>query len=289
MHIGASVGRASLPSQVEAIERYSEHAERLSLDAIELDFSVRGHFPEYAPLPYPREDSPIWSEVSRRLDAFAVAGAHLPYFDLNPLSDDADIAEDAKIQHMDAIERAGDLGLLYAVIHMLGYRAGTDRTNWLPLWVDYLGELSLYAREAGLILCVENTSYGFFLKDLVHVIEEVGSPWLRMTLDTGHALIPGSRTAGLRGCPYEGYESMEAFVRQEHERIYSVHLHDNDGENDQHLVIGDGIGDFSYLRALREVGFAGPWTLEHEIDDWESIVVAVGRLRGLAGAERSST
>ena len=152
---------------------------------------------------------------------------------MNPLSEDPDIAEDARIQHMDAIERAGDLGLLYAVIHMVGYRAGTDRDTWPPLWEDYLGNLSDFARVAGLVLCVENTSYGFFLQDLVRIVDRVHSPWLRITLDTGHALIPGSRTARLTGCPHMGYDSMEAFVRQEHDKIFSLHVHDNDGQTDQ--------------------------------------------------------
>ena len=161
-----------------------DRSKKWGLDAVEIDFSIRGHFPEFAPLPNPAEDRPAWSQLRRHLDGLAIAGAHLPYADMNPLSEDPDIAEDARIQHMDAIERAGDLGLLYAVIHMVGYRAGTDRDTWPPLWEDYLGNLSDFARVTGLVLCVENTSYGFFLQDLVRIVDRVHSPWLRITLDT---------------------------------------------------------------------------------------------------------
>jgi sugar phosphate isomerase/epimerase len=285
MHIGASIGRTALPSQITAFDHYARQIEELGLDAVEIDFSIRGNFPNFAPLPYPGEDVPDWAELRRRIDTLAIAGAHLPYADLNPLSEDEDIAEDARIQHMDAIERAGDLGLLYAVVHMLGYRVNTDRDTWFPLWIDYLGDLSDFARRAGLVLCVENTSYGFFLGDLVRIVNAVHSPWLRITLDTGHALIPGSRTARLVGCPHLGYDSMEAFVRREHDKLFSLHLHDNDGQTDQHLPIGDGVGDFGYLAALHETGFNGPWIMEHIIDDWHSIGRAARRLRNLTRAD----
>lgn len=288
MHIGVSVGRSRLPSQVEALDTYLALVAEHGLDVVELDFSIEGHYPEFAPLPSVKYGGPVWAEVRRRLDAFALGGAHMPYAGLNPLSTDSHAANDARALHLDAIERAGELGLLYVVVHMLGYREGTDRSTWLPLWMDYLGELSLSARRAGVILCVENTSYGFFLKDLVEIVAGVDSPWLRITLDAGHALIPGSRTARLAGSPYEGYASMDAFVRAEWERIFSLHIHDNDGRQDQHLAIGDGIGDFGYLAALRASGFAGPWVLEHYIDGWDSIGMAVERLRRLTDIDNAA-
>ena len=284
MHIGVSVGRTPLPTQIEAIDRYLEYAGPLELDAIELDFSVQGHFPNYAPLPYPWDDAPAWAEARKRLDAFVLAGAHLPFQDTNPFDANESVAQDALFQHVNAIERAGDLGLLYAVIHMLGAPAGAGRETWVPLWTDYLGGLSEFARRAGIILCVENTSHGFFLRDLAQVLRQIDSPWLRMTLDIGHAAVPGSRTAQLTGCAHEGYESMDDFVRREFELIYSLHIHDNDGRSDQHLMLGDGAGDFGYLRTLHALGFAGPWILEHYVEDWARLPTAVGRLRDLVGS-----
>ena len=53
MHIGASIGRTALPSQITAFDRYARQIEEVGLDAVEIDFSIRGHFPEFAPLPNP--------------------------------------------------------------------------------------------------------------------------------------------------------------------------------------------------------------------------------------------
>ena len=78
-----------------------------------------------------------------------------------------------------------------------------------------------------------------------------------------------------------GYDSMEAFVRQEHDKIFSLHVHDNDGQTDQHRPIGEGVGDFGYLTALGEIGIDGPWIMEHIIDDWDSIGLGARRLRDL--------
>ena len=280
MHIGVSVALSSLPSQIEAMDRYVGYAQQLGLDSIEINFEP--HPPErcYAPLPRPWDEDPIWSEVHKRLEHFRLPGAHLPFVDINPLDEDPYIADNAKSRYIKSIERAGRLGLKYGVIHVVGSRPGLDRSNWLPVWIDYLGELSEYARRAGLVLCVENAAHGHFLDDIIHIIRQVDSPWLRMTLDTGHVIVPGSRTAGYKGFAYGTYGSMDTFIRREHDLVYTMHIHDNNGKLDEHLVLGDGVGDFGYLKTLYDLGFDGVWTIEHRIDDdWDSIEVATRRLR----------
>ena len=47
------------------------------------------------------------------------------------------------------------------------------------------------------------------------------------------------------------------------DRIFAVHLHDNDGTSDQHLTPFDGTIDWELvLNKLRENGYVGPTTLE---------------------------
>lgn len=284
MHIGASVSPSFLPDQLQAIERYMEYAGRLRLTSIELDFSIQGHLPEFAALPYPWEETPIWDEVRRQVAYFALPGVHLPYMDINPLSNERKEAEQATFQYVRSIERAGDLGLRYGVIHMVGLRPGTTRETGLPLWVDYMGHMARHAEKAGIILCLENAAYGFYLHDAAYVIRQVNSPWLRMTLDIGHAHLKKSASSGLEGVPYAHYGSMEAFIDQEGELLYTLHIHDNHGAVDDHLVIGEGEGDFSYLKAIRRIGFSGAWTFEHNIfDDWETIGLSHRRLLEIVG------
>lgn len=283
MHIGASVSPSFLPTQLAAIQRYVGIARRLRLTSIEIDFSVKDGYPQYAPLPYPWDETPEWDEIRRLVGEFALPGAHLPFVGLNPLSEDAEEAGRADFEYRASIDRAADLGLRYVVIHAAGHRRGRAGESGLSLWVEYMGRMADYAGRAGIILCLENAASTFRLDDTVHVIRQVRSPWLKMTLDTGHAQFI-LEWEGRRICAYEAYGSLDAFVRQEHDILFTLHIHDNFLQQDDHLVIGAGAGDFTYLRTLYALGFAGAWTFEHNIhDDWESIEIATHRLRALVG------
>ena len=284
MHIGTSVSPSFLPAQIEAIDRYLEYVGRLGLTSIEIDFSIQGTDTPYAPLPHAWEESPVWSEVRRRLAHFALPGAHLPYVGVDALSDDPDMVEMTLRSYRSSIARAGELGCRYAVIHAVANRPASQRRQLLPRWVDHIGEMAECARQAGLILCLENAGYTFFLADTVQVIRAVDSPWLRMTLDTGHAMIRRHSVFGEPICAYEPYESMDEFIRKEHDVLFTLHIHDNFGLADDHLVIGAGTGNLNYLRTLHEMGFDGAWTFEHNIDDdWDSVELATHRLRALLG------
>jgi sugar phosphate isomerase/epimerase len=285
MHIGTSVSPSFLPAQLDAIDRYLPYAERLGLNSIEIDFSIQGTDSPYAPLPHAWEESSLWAEVRRRLTCFELPGAHLPYVGVDALSDDPDVVKATLHAYTRSMTRAGELGCRYAVIHAVATRPSAQRLELLPRWVEHMGEMTECARQAGLILCLENAGYTFFLADTVHVIRAVDSSWLRMTLDTGHAMLRQHVVFGEPVCAFEPYGNMDEFIRREHDLLFTLHIHDNRGLNDDHLVIGEGTGDLSYLRTLRQLEFNGVWTFEHNIDDdWDSVERAVMGLRRVMGA-----
>ncbi len=280
MYIGVSVSPSFLSTQVEAIDCYLEYAGRLGLTSIEIDFSIQGTGSPYAPLPHAWEESPVWDVVRRRLAGFELPGAHLLYVGVDALSDDPEKVKGTLFTYERSIARAGELGCRYAVIHAVTERPVSERATCLPLWVDHLGEMTECACRAGLTLCLENAGFAFFLADAAWIIRQVASPSLRMTLDTGHAMITRHRLVDGPICAHEPYGSMDAFIRREHDLLLTLHIHDNLGLADDHLVIGEGMGDLRYLRVLRELGFSGAWTFEHSIHaDWDSVEVAAGRLR----------
>ena len=66
---------------------------------------------------------------------------------------------------------------------------------------------------------------------------------LRICLDTGHAAI------------FEGAAVADA-VRRIGPMLEAVHIHDNMGKEDEHLIPGDGIIDWDdFAKALKEIGF----------------------------------
>ena len=82
------------------------------------------------------------------------------------------------------------------------------------------------------------------VRDGLRMIEDIGSEQLGILLDTGHAHLNGEDLAetvrSLKGVPLH------------------IHMDDNTGEGDSHLIPGDGaIGFAPFAAALREIGYRG--------------------------------
>lgn len=84
---------------------------------------------------------------------------------------------------------------------------------------------------------------------LVHFVEEVlDTPATGICLDLGHAHLDG--------------DVLDA-IETVSEHLIAVHLHDNRGRNDDHLLPFDGTIDWpAALTTMRKVGFDGPMVLE---------------------------
>ncbi len=80
--------------------------------------------------------------------------------------------------------------------------------------------------------------------DTLRLIEQLGYQNLGVLLDNGHAYVVD--------------ESADDAVRLLGDRLFHVHVDDNDGVRDQHLVPGDGDFDFPpFIAALRAVSYDG--------------------------------
>lgn len=123
--------------------------------------------------------------------------------------------------------------------------------------VKVLGELTAWARDQGVVLCLENLSERD--EDLLGAMKAL--PLLNLTLDVAHAQLLTDQNRSLA--------LMQGFP----ERIRHIHLHDNRGgdspEDDLHLPPGEGDVDFNVIfKELNSIGYDGTMTLElrlHEI------------------------
>ncbi|NMA08625.1 MAG: sugar phosphate isomerase/epimerase [Clostridiales bacterium] len=115
-----------------------------------------------------------------------------------------------------------------------------------------LSQLLDYLKGTELKICLENmprsdlaTSDG-----LLTVIGEFNSPNLGVTLDTGHLNLTGERQ----------YD----FIRACGKHLGALHLADNEGMTDQHLMpFGRGNVDFTaVVRGIREIGYDGLFNYE---------------------------
>jgi len=100
---------------------------------------------------------------------------------------------------------------------------------------------------------VEGKRFGSRVSDLKEIIRSIGSPYLGICFDTGHAnLLAFSSNISIRD------EIIDA-----KEYLWTLHIHDNDGSDDQHLPPGDGNIDWNMVvEALRETDYKGVFMME---------------------------
>ena len=116
-----------------------------------------------------------------------------------------------------------------------------------------LGEILDYVKGSDMVICLENLISADFVNcvdGLMYFIEKFNSDNLGICLDTGHL--------NLRD------RDQVAFIRKAGKRIRALHLADNEGKRDQHLMpYGCGNVDFvSVIKEMKSLGYDGLYNLE---------------------------
>ncbi|MFH1571275.1 MAG: sugar phosphate isomerase/epimerase [Gemmatimonadota bacterium] len=158
---------------------------------------------------------------------------------------------------VDALRRWLDLyaaaGVRAAVLHPSGVPAARETRpagEVLERQVAALGALAAHLAGTDTVICLENVSAAPLAPDLLRLIEAVGSRHLAICLDTGHLHIAGGDQA--------------AFIRAAGAHLKALHIADNEGQTDQHLMPwGRGTVDWpAVVHALRQLPYAGLFNLE---------------------------
>lgn len=127
--------------------------------------------------------------------------------------------------------------------------------------VEALMEIVPRAEALGVKIALENMiekekpRFGSRVTDLIETIEEVGSSYLGVCIDTGHTNL--SMHASKHDI------SLEDEIILAGERLWTLHINDNDGKEDHHWPPGDGNIDWGQvIRGLRKVNYKGVFMTE---------------------------
>jgi sugar phosphate isomerase/epimerase len=147
-----------------------------------------------------------------------------------------------------ALEVAETIPFRYLVQHMTSSRQPVDPRN-LDAAFSSLEHLVLFAKQRGVTIAIENTPGEFSSpQSLAQFVKQTHLNDLRFCFDIGHAHIDDGVASGIE------------FMR---DRIVTVHLHDNHGEKDEHLLPFDGTVDWdAALAALARSPEAPVFVLE---------------------------
>jgi len=179
-------------------------------------------------------------EASRRLldERSLSVFTHGPFFGLDVASLDGHLSKYSIDCIQKGLEVTAALGGSVMVIHTayLPMFSRGGRRHWFRYWGERMPELALRAQAKGITLALENT-WEDRPEVLLHLLEMLPEGAVEICLDTGH-MNAFSRLSVGRWWDVLG------------ERVIALHLHDNDGLSDDHLIPGRGTFDFGTLMRL---------------------------------------
>ncbi len=200
----------------------------------------------------PMLDRPETAErVRRKTAGIEHLWFHAPFAELTPCAIDPLVREVALRRLVQAAEAAKALG-----IHRMVCHGGFIPHVYYPEW--YVEQSVLFWREVlgklppGMVLAVENVMEPS-PETLVQIAAGVDDPRLGLCLDVGHANTCVSETP-----PSEWIAPMAKWLRH-------VHLHNNEGKDDLHRPLGEGIIPMeALLEAVRTLAPEATFTIENQ-------------------------
>ncbi len=234
----------------------------------------------------------FWTEAERELPLakrrIAEAGLEVAVYSIS--NDFIQPAATDRARQLEDLKRGVDIALELGV-GMLRVFSGSARADVSQAegeeWIlEGLAAGAAYAEQNGMTLALENHGKFAGRSDQVRqIIERVGSPALRVNLDTGNFLAVGQD-------PSEAARALADLVDLVHLKDYQpagaverAHVATTPaGERLVGSVIGAGLVDLAAIKGILDgAGYAGWWSLEYE---GSADPLTVGVPRSLAAARR---
>ena len=177
---------------------------------------------------------------------------------------DAKILEEQFVPRMKRLfDLSGALGITKGTFHFwmderyVSHEAASRK-------IELASEMVDSARNAGVILCIENLSERYY--NFMPMFRDV--PDLKMTLDIGHGQLLSRENTSF------------GFIENCFPWIEHVHVHDNRGgtspKDDFHLPLGDGAVDYRRIfTLLKEKGYESTMTMEVNLSAMEKTKDAI--------------
>ncbi len=203
------------------------------------------------------------TEWSQKLaDAGLAVTVHAPFMDLNPGAIDPLIRDMTRRRFDRTLQLAGRLNARKIVFHpgFFRWNYGGNNELWieasLRFWPDFIAQAAALQCPLALENIFEESP-----DTLQTLLDEIDSPWLGHCFDIGHWHLFSK-------------VSLEKWFNALGKHLHHLHLHDNHGDRDAHLAIGEGSVDFAGLYRLLDHQKLYP-TATLEIHNQKSLLRAV--------------
>jgi len=181
---------------------------------------------------------------------------HAPFSDINISSLNKSIRKESIRQVKYAIYAVNEIGGKLLTFHPGRHSAATSksRDDTKKILFESLKEISDYNKDFGVNIALENMPDTFITtmrvsQEVLEVLENENVSGIKHTMDVGHL-----ETNNV---------DIEEYIHNLKDYLIHIHLHDNFGEFDNHLPIGEGNINFSLIfRALEDIKYKGRIILE---------------------------
>lgn len=206
---------------------------------------------------------------------------HAPFLEVNSGSNHNEIRRFSRKRTRMAVDMAYEIGCTPVVLHP-GYtfwmgkiKDVTERAR--AYFLRDLKETVSYARKRNVKIALEQVPMPFFffydLPQFPDLLQAV--PGLGMTLDIGHAYL----TKRIKGIDDPEGAIIEDLKEIGVEHVLHVHLHNNKGKQDDHLILEGTIDIRRIMRFLEEEGYTGKVIVESHETERLGIPVVLEKLK----------
>lgn len=182
---------------------------------------------------------------------------HAPFMDINIASPQEKSRLNAIEQTKISIDLANEINAESVVVHpgFMQFLARPFEDRIYELANDAMIEIGNYGKDLGVLVTIENMPAfeGMIYQDLEQLDKFLCENEMYMTLDIGHA-------------KHVGYGADEMYF----DSIKHIHAHDNFGDDDAHLALGEGSIDLKHIiNTLESKKYDGIYIIE--VNDEDSI------------------
>lgn len=189
----------------------------------------------------PDESKHLNPEMARRKGLW-IENIHTPFEAANKLWTETLDGEDYLKSQIRCVHDCKDHNIETMVLHLA---QGAILPDITPIGIRRINQLVETAERYNINLAFENMRDP---KHIKYVVENIKSDKIKFCYDSGH-----------HNCRTPNEDIISLFA----DKIAAVHLHDNDGINDQHHLPLDGhINWNEVMRKLKDVNYTGPISLE---------------------------
>ena len=168
--------------------------------------------------------------------------AHLGYKGINDIWLETEEGDKLVDYYKNTLKECKEMGITLVVMHLTSH---TEAPGPNEIGLRRIKAIVDYAKDLNIKVAFENTKIKGYLD---YVIDYISNDNVGICLDVGHL---------------HAHFNDELDFDKFKNRIFAVHLHDNHGELDEHLIPFDGTVNWDWaIEKLRECNYNGPITME---------------------------